>query len=48
MPGSELFGTEEQREVNEVMGTGILFRYNHDAQRNGIWKAKEFEAEVKK
>ena len=48
MPGSELFGAEEQREVNEVMGTGILFRYNHDAQRNGIWKAKEFEVEVKK
>ena len=48
MPGSELFGTEEQREVNDVMGTGILFRYNHDAQRNGIWKAREFEAEVKK
>ena len=48
MPGSELFGAEEQREVNDVMGTGILFRYNHDAQRNGIWKAREFEAEVKK
>ena len=48
MPGSELFGAEEQKEVNEVMDTGILFRYNHDAQRNGIWKAKEFEAEVKK
>ncbi len=48
MPGSELFGAEEQKEVNDVMGTGILFRYNHDAQRNGIWKAKEFEAEVKK
>ncbi len=48
MPGSELFGAEEQKEVNDVMGTGILFRYNHDAQRNGIWKAREFEAEVKK
>ena len=48
MPGSELFGDQEQKEVNDVMGTGILFRYNHDAQRNGIWKAKEFEAEVKK
>ena len=48
MPGSELFGAAEQKEVNDVMDTGILFRYNHDAQRNGIWKAKEFEAEVKK
>ncbi len=48
MPGNELFGAEERKEVNEVMETGILFRYNHDQQRNGIWKAKEFEAEVKK
>lgn len=48
MPGSELFGAEEQQAVNDVMGTGILFRYNHDHLRNGIWKAKEFEAEVKK
>ncbi len=48
MPGSELFGAEEQKEVNEVMGTGILFRYNHDHLRKDMWKAKEFEAEVKK
>ena len=48
MPGTELFGIEERKEVNDVMETGILFRYNHDAQRNNIWKAREFEAEVKK
>ncbi len=48
MPGTELFGAEERKEVNDVMETGIFFRYNHDAQRNGIWKAREFEAEVKK
>ncbi len=48
MPGTEKFGKEELKEVMDVMQTGILFRYNHDAQRNGIWKAKEFEAEVKK
>lgn len=46
MPGTELFGAEERKEVEDVMNTGILFRYNHDAQRNNIWKAKEFEAEV--
>jgi len=46
MPGTELFGSEERKEINDVMETGILFRYNHDQQRNGIWKAKEFEAEV--
>ncbi|MFT3680550.1 MAG: DegT/DnrJ/EryC1/StrS family aminotransferase [Ferruginibacter sp.] len=48
MPGTELFGAEERKEVNDVMETGIFFRYNHDTQRNGIWKAREFEAEVKK
>lgn len=47
MPGTELFGSEERKEINDVLETGILFRYNHDQQRNGIWKAKEFEAEVK-
>lgn len=48
MPGTELFGAEERKEVNDVMETGILFRYGHDAQRNNHWKAKDFEAEVKK
>ena len=48
MPGTELFGNEERKEINDVLETGMLFRYNHDQQRNGIWKAREFEAEVKK
>ena len=48
MPGTELFGTEERKEINDVLETGILFRYNHDQQRNDVWKAREFEAEVKK
>ena len=48
MPGTELFGAEERKEVNDVLETGILFRYNHEAQRKNIWKAREFEAEVKK
>ena len=48
MPGTELFGNEERKEINDVLETGILFRYNHDQQRNGIWKARDFEAEVKK
>ena len=46
MPGTELFGLEEKKEINDVLETGILFRYNHDHLRNNIWKAKEFEAEV--
>lgn len=48
MPGTELFGAEERKEVNDVLETGILFRYKHDAQRNNHWKAVDFENEVKK
>lgn len=46
MPGTELFGEEEKKEVIDVLNTGVLFRYNHDSQRKGHWKAKEFEAEI--
>ena len=46
MPGTELFGEEERKEVMDVLETGVLFRYNHDAQRKGHWKAKDFEAEI--
>jgi 8-amino-3,8-dideoxy-alpha-D-manno-octulosonate transaminase len=46
MPGTELFGAEERKEINDVLETGILFRYNHEAQRNNSWKAREMEAEV--
>ncbi len=48
MPGTELFGAEERKEVNDVMETGVFFRYNHDNIRNGIWKAKTFEQEFAK
>ncbi len=48
MPGTELFGAEERKEIEDVLSTGILFRFNHDAQRNNIWKAKDFEEEAKK
>jgi 8-amino-3,8-dideoxy-alpha-D-manno-octulosonate transaminase len=48
MPGTELFGSEERKEINDVLETGMLFRYNHDQQRKGIWKAREFEDEVRK
>jgi 8-amino-3,8-dideoxy-alpha-D-manno-octulosonate transaminase len=47
MPGTELFGAEERKEIEDVLSTGIMFRFNHDAQRNNIWKAKDFEAEAK-
>lgn len=48
MPGTEFFGAEERKEVGNVLDTGILFRYGHDAQRAGHWKARDFEAEVRK
>jgi len=48
MPGTELFGAEERKEIEDVLSTGIMFRFNHDAQRNNIWKAKDFEEEAKK
>lgn len=46
MPGFELFGEEERREVNEVLETGILMRYGFDGPRKGIWKAKELEQAI--
>ena len=44
MPGFEVFGAEERKQVNDVLESGILMRYGFDAMRNGHWKAREFEA----
>ena len=46
MPGFELFGDEERKEVNDVLETGILMRYGFDGPRKGIWKAKELETAI--
>jgi 8-amino-3,8-dideoxy-alpha-D-manno-octulosonate transaminase len=46
MPGFELWGDEERKEVNEVLETGILMRYGFDSLRKGIWKSKELEAAI--
>ena len=46
MPGFELFGDEERREVGDVLETGVLFRYGFDQARKGRWKAKTFENEL--
>ncbi len=45
MPGFEWFGDEERKEVQEVLDTGVLFRYGFDQARKGRWKAKTFESE---
>lgn len=46
MPGFELFGDEERKEVNDVLETGILMRYGFDGPRKGIWKALELEKAI--
>jgi len=46
MPGYELFGAQERKEVNDVLETGILMRYGFDGARSGMWKAKELEQEI--
>ncbi len=43
MPGFEIFGAEERKQVNDVLETGVLMRYGFDGMRNNHWKAKEFE-----
>jgi len=48
MPGFEIFGDEERREVQDVIDTGVLFRYGFDQARQGHWKAKTFELELAK
>jgi len=46
MPGFELFGEEERKEVNDVLQTGILMRYGFDGPRKGIWKSIELEEAI--
>src|SRR6478672_5642541 len=46
MPGFELWGAEERKEVNDVLETGILMRYGFDGPRKGMWKSKELEKAI--
>ena len=48
MPGFEVFGDEERKEVLDVLETGVLFRYGFDQARKGHWKTKTLEAELTK
>ncbi|MGK0253177.1 MAG: 8-amino-3,8-dideoxy-alpha-D-manno-octulosonate transaminase [Mariniflexile sp.] len=48
MPGFELFGDLERKQVNDVLDNGVLMRYGFDGMRNGHWKAKELEKELEK
>ncbi len=46
MPGFELFGAEEQKEVQDVLDNGVLMRYGFDLMRNGHYKALELEKDL--
>jgi 8-amino-3,8-dideoxy-alpha-D-manno-octulosonate transaminase len=43
MPGFEVFGEEEKKEILDVLDTGVLFRYEFGEQRRGVYKVREFE-----
>ncbi len=43
MPGFELFGDAERKQVNDVLESGVLMRYGFEGMRNGHWKAVELE-----
>ena len=43
MPGFEVFGEEEKREVLQVLESGVLFRYGFEDQRGKQWKVQQFE-----
>jgi len=48
MPGFELFGDAERKELNDVLENGVLMRYGFDGMRKGHWKAKTLEHELEK
>lgn len=43
MPGFEIFGEEEKKQIMDVLDTGVLFRYEFGEQRKNIYKVLEFE-----
>ncbi len=43
MPGFEVFGEEEKKEILDVLDTGVLFRYEFGEQRKGVYKVRTFE-----
>jgi 8-amino-3,8-dideoxy-alpha-D-manno-octulosonate transaminase len=43
MPGFELIGDAEREQVNQVLDTGIFFRYEFPTERKGVYKVRDFE-----
>lgn len=48
MPGFELFGEAERKEVHDVLDSGVLMRYGFDGLRQGHWKARDMELAIQK
>ena len=48
MPGFELFGDAERKEVKDVLDSGVLMRYGFNGLRKGQWKAKDLETAIEK
>lgn len=46
MPGYELFGDAERKEVNDVLQTGIIPRYGFETARGGVHKSVELERAI--
>ena len=45
MPGFEIIGEEEKKEILDVLKRKVLFRYEFHDQREGIFKVEQFERE---
>jgi 8-amino-3,8-dideoxy-alpha-D-manno-octulosonate transaminase len=45
MPGYEIIGEEEKKEILEVLTNKVVFRYGFDAERKGVYKVAAFEKE---
>ncbi|MCX5879603.1 MAG: DegT/DnrJ/EryC1/StrS family aminotransferase [Deltaproteobacteria bacterium] len=45
MPGYEIIGEEEKKEILEVLTNKIVFRYGFDTERKGVYKVAAFEKE---
>ncbi|MEO9513639.1 MAG: DegT/DnrJ/EryC1/StrS family aminotransferase [Flavobacteriaceae bacterium] len=48
MPGFELFGDDERKQVQDVLDSKVLMRYGFDGMRNGHWKAIALETALSK
>jgi len=48
MPGYEIIGEEEKKEILEVLTNKVVFRYGFDAERKGVYKVATFEKEFAK